>query len=263
MKLLCIDIGNTNVNFAVVEKQSVFEAASFPTQSLRKDAHYIREFDALIDRYSISAIAYCSVVPELNPRLESLFSSKQSVFQLTDTSTVGLSLAYPNPSEIGHDRIANAIAAQTYFRLPSIIIDLGTAITFDVLTENGYEGGIIAPGFELMSRYLNEQTALLPKLDKSGIALNPSGQEAFGRSTVEAMTLGITVGFSGMVDALLEHLLKRIAPSEAIRPTLLSTGGSITQLNSKWAAQTKCVDHLTLIGLAEAYQRWLNKERCN
>lgn len=263
MKVLCVDIGNTHVNFAVVEKQSVFDPAFFPTQKLRKDAHYIRDFQALIDRHSICAVAYCSVVPELNPRLESLFPSKQALFQLTDRSAVGLPLAYPNPTEIGHDRIANAIAAQAHFQLPSIIIDLGTAITFDVVTENGYEGGIIAPGFELMSRYLHEQTALLPKLDKSEITLDPRGQEAFGRSTVQAMSLGISVGFSGMVDALLEHLMERVAPSEALSPSLLSTGGSITQLNSKWATQTQSIDHLTLIGLAEAYQRWLNKERCS
>lgn len=263
MKLLCIDIGNTNVNFAVVEKQSVLHPASFPTQKLKKDAHYIQDFQALIDRHSICAVAYCSVVPELNSRLESLFSPKLVVFQLTEKSVVGLPLAYPQPKEIGHDRIANAIAAQAHYQLPSIIVDLGTAITFDVVTENGYEGGIIAPGFELMSRYLNEQTALLPKLSPSEIALYPSDPAAFGRSTVEAMTLGISVGFSGMVDALLEHLLERTAPSSKQTPKLLSTGGSITQLNSKWATQIQCVDHLTLMGLSEAYQRWFNKERCN
>ena len=263
MKLLCIDIGNTNVNFAIVEKQSVFDPASFPTQRLKKDAHYIQEFEVLVDRHSISAVAYCSVVPALNPRLESLFPSKLTVFQLNEMSALGLPIAYPRPSEIGHDRIANAIAAQAFYQLPSIIIDLGTAITFDVLSEKGYEGGIIAPGFELMSRYLNKQTALLPKLDTSKLKLDPRDQEAFGRSTVEAMTLGITVGFSGMVDALLEHLLKCLAPSGARNPSLISTGGSIRQLNSKWAAQIQCVDYLTLIGLAEAYQRRLNKERCN
>ena len=75
-----------------------------------------------------------------------------------------------------------------------------------------------------MSRYLNKQTALLPKLDTSKLKLDPRDQEAFGRSTVEAMTLGITVGFSGMVDALLEHLLKCLAPSDARNPSLISTG---------------------------------------
>lgn len=263
MKLLCIDIGNTNVNFAVVEKQSIYDAAAFSTQKLRKDAHYIRDFEALIDRYPISAIAYCSVVPELNLRLESLFPSKLPIFQLTDKSALGMPLAYPNPKEIGHDRIANAIAAQEYYELPAIIIDLGTAITFDVVTQKGYEGGIIAPGFELMSRYLHEQTALLPKLDTSKLAFAPNDQEAFGRSTVEAMSLGISVGFSGMVDALLQHLRKHIDSTDAQTTTLISTGGSISQLNSEWAAETKCVDHLTLIGLAEAYQRWFNKEACN
>ena len=142
-------------------------------------------------------------------------------------------------------------------------MELAFSAPCTVLSKKGYEGGIIAPGFALMSRYLNKQTALLPKLDSSKLKLDPKDQEAFGRSTVEAMTLGITVGFSGMVDALLEHLLKCLAPSGALNLSLISTGGSIRQLNSKWATQTQCVDYLTLIGLAEAYQRWLNKERCN
>lgn len=260
MKILCIDIGNTNLNYAVVEKMEVVNANSFPTKRLKEDLHYIKEFHTLIDSHEITAVSFCSVVPNLNTRLKSLLNLEIPIFQLTDTTLKGIDLHYPKPEEVGHDRIANALTAQAYFSLPAIIIDLGTAITLDVVSEKGYEGGIIAPGFELMTRYLNEQTALLPKLDNEALG---SVKGSFGKSTIQAMQLGVSVGFSGMVDALLEHVLNTMKEKSGNEPVVLSTGGSIANLTQDWVEKTQFVDHLTLIGLAVAYERWANNDSCN
>ena len=260
MKILCIDIGNTNLNYAIVEKMEVSDANSFPTKRLKDDLHYIKEFHALIEKHSVSAVSFCSVVPDLDSRLRSLLDLQIPIYQLTSQTLKGIDLHYPKPNEVGHDRIANALTAQEYFSLPAVIIDLGTAITLDVVSEKGYEGGIIAPGFQLMTRYLNEQTALLPELDNEALG---SVKGSFGKSTVQAMQLGVSIGFSGMVDALLQHILDTMQDTNAKKPIVLSTGGSIANLTQDWIEKTQFVDHITLIGLAIAYERWANSDSCN
>lgn len=260
MKILCIDIGNTNLNYAIVEKMEVRDANSFPTKRLKDDLHYIKEFHTLIEKHSVSAVSFCSVVPDLDSRLRSLLDLEIPIYQLTNQTLKGIDLHYPKPDEVGHDRIANALTAQEYFSLPAVIIDLGTAITLDVVSEKGYEGGIIAPGFQLMTRYLNEQTALLPELDNEALG---SVKGSFGKSTVQAMQLGVSIGFSGMVDALLQHILNTMQDTHAKKPIVLSTGGSIANLTQDWIEKTQFVDHITLIGLAVAYERWANSDSCN
>ena len=260
MKILCIDIGNTNLNYAIVEKMEVRDANSFPTKRLKEDLHYIKEFHTLIEIHSVSAVSFCSVVPDLDSRLRSLLDLEIPIYQLTNQTLKGIDLHYPKPDEVGHDRIANALTAQEYFSLPAVIIDLGTAITLDVVSEKGYEGGIIAPGFQLMTRYLNEQTALLPELDNEALG---SVKGSFGKSTVQAMQLGVSIGFSGMVDALLQHILNTMQDTHAKKPIVLSTGGSIANLTQDWIEKTQFVDHITLIGLAVAYERWANSDSCN
>ena len=260
MKILCIDIGNTNLNYAIVEKMEVRDANSFPTKRLKDDLHYIKEFHTLIENHSVSAVSFCSVVPDLDSRLRSLLDLEIPIYQLTNQTLKGIDLHYPKPDEVGHDRIANALTAQEYFSLPAVIIDLGTAITLDVVSEKGYEGGIIAPGFQLMTRYLNEQTALLPELDNEALG---SIKGSFGKSTVQAMQLGVSIGFSGMVDALLQHILNTMQDTHAKKPIVLSTGGSVANLTQDWIEKTQFVDHITLIGLAVAYERWANSDSCN
>ena len=260
MKILCIDIGNTNLNYAIVEKMEVSDANSFPTKRLKDDLHYIKEFHKLIEKHSVYAVSFCSVVPNLDSRLRSLLDLEIPIYQLTNHTLKGIDLHYPKPDEVGHDRIANALTAQEYFSLPAIIIDLGTAITLDVVSGKGYEGGIIAPGFQLMTRYLNEQTALLPELENEALG---SVKGSIGKSTVQAMQLGVSIGFSGMVDALLQHILNTMQDTHAKKPIVLSTGGSIANLTQDWIEKTQFVDHITLIGLAVAYERWANSDSCS
>ena len=160
--LLCLDIGNTSCR-AGIWINGVFESTRsiLTTEFTEHSQDWIREFK------QYSKIAYCSVVP----LAESAFLSRlpetdrSSVYQLTSNNQSILPISYPILEEIGSDRIANSIAAFKSFELPAIVIDLGTATTFDLITvDGGYEGGIIVPGPQGMLDFLGNHTALLPKI---------------------------------------------------------------------------------------------------
>ena len=156
------------------------------------------------------------------------------------------------PYEIGEDRIANAIAAQEFYSIPAIVIDMGTAVTFDIISSKGYEGGIIAPGLAVMTRYLHEQTALLPELKPEDLVCVKG---AIGKSTVDAMKLGVAVGFSGMIQSILDKVIDGLAERGELNPVVLSTGGSVANLTKDWAQKSEFVKDLTLMGLGVAVKR--------
>jgi type III pantothenate kinase len=253
MSILCIDVGNTTIHYGLVEGQQVASTADFPTAALvtAPSAAFTESLRPLIER--ADRVAFCSVVPAINGHLRaSLEKPSERIFHLSDTTCRGLRLIYPRPKEIGQDRIANAIAAQEYFGTPAVVIDMGTAVTFDIISSQGYEGGIIAPGLAVMTRYLHEQTALLPELRPEDL-LQVEG--AIGKSTVEAMKLGVAVGFSGMIRSLLDAVIKELATRETVAPVILSTGGSVANLTREWGQKSRFVENLTLMGLAAAADR--------
>jgi type III pantothenate kinase len=255
MTCLCIDVGNTSIHYGLVSGQSVVSTAHFPTQAFAQSPS--NEFTTLAAPLAAEAkgIAFCSVVPDINANLRaSLASFGLPIFHLTHETCAGLELAYPKPSEIGQDRLANAIAAQEFYGIPAIVIDMGTAVTFDIVSSQGYEGGIIAPGLAVMTKYLHEQTALLPELSPEDL-LHVEG--AIGKSTVHAMKLGVAVGFSGMIDALLQKVTDELQGRGESTPVVLSTGGSIANLTKDWAQKSRFVVDLTLMGLAVAAKRQL------
>lgn len=254
MKILCIDVGNTSIHYGIVENESVQGTADFSTQEAL-DANGPQALQALLRPLieQSEGIAYCSVVPSLNPILEKILGESSDIlFHLHCHNCPGLPIIYPKPTEIGQDRLANALAAQALYGLPAIVIDIGTAVSFDIVSSQGYEGGIIAPGIGLMTRYLHEQTALLPQLEEADL-IPP--KIAIGKSTVEAMRLGVAIGFSGMIDALLERVITELKSREEKDPVVLATGGSSANLTAEWTNKTRFVENLTLKGLAVAYQR--------
>lgn len=253
MKTLCIDVGNTRTHFGVVDGRAVDELGHFPTADFLGGPS--PSFGELMSSRcaGVGRIAFCSVVPAVNENLRaSLEPTGLPVFQLTHQTCSGLNLAYPKPAEIGQDRIANAIAAQEYFGTPAVVIDMGTAVTFDIITSQGYEGGIIAPGLAIMQKYLHEQTALLPELKEEDLVLLEGG---IGKSTVQAMQLGVAIGFSGMIEALLRRVRVELDSRGEAEPVVLTTGGSIANLTSDWGGKSEFVENLTLLGLAVAVAR--------
>ena len=253
MSHLCIDVGNTSIHYGLVSGQAVQCVGQFPTQNF--DSTPSPEFALAVTPLIAQAegVSYCSVVPAINDNLcASLAEFAKPIFHLTCETCTGLDLAYPKPYEIGEDRIANAIAAQEFYGIPAIVIDMGTAVTFDIISSKGYEGGIIAPGLAVMTHYLHEQTALLPELKPEDL-VNVEG--AIGKSTVEAMKLGVAVGFSGMIQSILDKVTDGLAEQSESLPIILSTGGGVANLTKDWAQKSEFVQDLTLIGLGEAVKR--------
>jgi type III pantothenate kinase len=252
--LLCIDIGNTHTHFGVVAGGRALFQHQLPTRTLDHPADGLGPaLDRLQTEYPrLKGAAICSVVPMVTKLLLQVLDQHLQavpVFQLTHEKNLGVAIAYPKPGEIGQDRLANAAGAQSLHGAPVIVIDLGTAVTFDIVTRShGYEGGIIAPGVEVMRRYLHEQTALLPLLDAS-----LDVPRVIGQSTTEAMRIGTVIGFGGMIEALLAAVMAELAARGEPAPKVLATGSSAALLEKTLSHPFIQVPDLTLCGLAAAW----------
>ncbi len=209
-----------------------------------------------IKNAKIDGISFCSVVPEATKKLNFALEKfgNVPVCRVFHENCPGLGINYPTPQEIGPDRLANCIGAQARFGAPAVIIDMGTAVTFDILSEQGYEGGIIAPGIGIMTRYLHEQTALLPPLNPADLLLAEDA-DAIGKSTLKAMRFGCAVGFSGMIEALLTTVLAEFEKRGVPAPKILATGGCAGILPRNWKSKIHWAPFLTLQGLEEAFRR--------
>ena len=244
--VLCLDVGNTSTHWGTVAGRVALVRGEAPT------AEYAARLPEILGRAGdFEGIALASVVPAATETLLPLLAAAgKRVFHLRHDTVVGLGFDYPNPAEVGQDRLANCLGAQVVCGAPAIVVDLGTATTFDVLTAKGYAGGVIAPGLAVMTSYLHGRTALLPKLDPATIR---SGSP-LGKSTADAMRAGCAYGFAGMIGHILDVLVAELA-ARGETPTLLATGGTADFLPAALAARLRREPDLTLVGLAEGYRR--------
>lgn len=252
--LLCVDIGNTHTHFGIVTGMGVTGLCSMPSRALAAARNPLIDLLARPggEFPSIGGLSCASVVPGLTPFLRDTFGDRRPhlpIFQLSHRSKLGFKVSYPDPETIGPDRLANAVAAHSLYGTPAIIVDAGTAVTCDVITpEGGYEGGIIAPGVGLMRHYLHEKTALLPLVEDG-----PPPTRAIGRSTVEAMRIGCTIGFRGMVSSLITALRRELAARGLSAVPLIVTGGTAHLLTGGPADNCITDPDLTLRGLHRAF----------
>lgn len=252
MKIFCIDIGNTRTHCAVVddcfgvESSADFDSASFA-----------RKFssESLFAKSGADAISWCSVVPRYSEALAEVLPSDVDVFRLThETSPIPINLK--SPHQVGHDRIADAVAAGLFFKAPYIVVDMGTAVTIDLVDSGGaYAGGAIAPGMHAFTSYLNERAAQLPKIDPSKADYDLT----IGRDTVEAMYVGCVKGFCKLADGIISDIEREYFGSEGASQKTVFTGGNIELLPQKWLAGRKIEPNLAQLGLARSYL--LNKLR--
>jgi type III pantothenate kinase len=253
VNILCIDIGNTHAHYGVLCGGHALATGETPTREVDSA---VSGAPALIARFrretGLDGVSFCSVVPAATERLLAvLAASGLPVWHLRHDARPGLELNYPRPDEIGPDRLANCIGAQEITGAPAVVMDMGTAVTFDILTVRGYEGGVIAPGLGVMTRYLHEQTALLPALDPGDLLVSTG----VGKSTLDAMRLGCAVGFAGMMESLLRTVLAQMEAWGAAAPALLATGGTAGALPRSWAGRVRWEPELTLRGLEAVFLR--------
>jgi type III pantothenate kinase len=170
------------------------------------------------------------------------------VLEVGASLDLGVGIDYPSPRTIGADRLANAAACAALHGFPGIVVDFGTAVTFDVISSAGdYIGGVIAPGLNAMTNYLHDRTALLPKIKLREPA------SAVGRSTRDAMLSGAVHGYRGLVKEILAQIRSEIFPQK--RPRIIATGGD-AELIAASVGLFDIVDPLlTLRGLNVIAQR--------
>src|ERR1017187_8006899 len=160
------DVGNTRTHIGLANSSRVLRQINVWTADWpngRAESGAVRFFRGI----SLKGAAFCSVVPAVTPLVSFLLQEKMGVaaLALTARTVRGIGIDYPKPQTIGPDRLANAMAARHRFGAPVVVVDFGTAVTFDVVDRRGnYIGGIIAPGLDVMTNYLHEKTALLPRI---------------------------------------------------------------------------------------------------
>jgi type III pantothenate kinase len=188
-------------------------------------------------------VVFCSVVPRATRRVRQSVGGlwNISVRELTSETVRELGIDYPKPKTIGPDRLANALAARHHYGAPVVVVDFGTAVTFDVVNERGdYTGGIIAPGLAAMTEYLHEKTALLPRIT----IREPGG--VIGKSTEQAMLVGAVHGYRGLIKQLVLELKRELRAS---RLPVVATGGYGTLIARGLPEITSVAPLLTLEGL--------------
>ena len=240
--ILLFDIGNTNTHLGLADTRRVIRQANVPTRAWfhGEAPRQVRRF---VGPVNVHGAALCSVVPQATPLIHDLVQEQWRVqtFELTCQNVAGIGVDYRRPETIGPDRLANAVAARRRFGAPAVVLDFGTALTFDVVNAAGsYVGGIIAPGLSAMTEYLHERTALLPPIRIREV------RRVIGRSTEEAMLVGAVHGYRGLVRGLLAELKREL---RAPRLPVVATGG-YAALIAKALPEITAVDPLlTLEGL--------------
>jgi type III pantothenate kinase len=230
-----IDISNSWTKYAFGTPKNLASRLSLPTREV--NAAFVKK---LRQQEPSAILVISSVVPEKNSVFKKNWPLSKIHF-LTNKSPLGIKIIYPKPQKIGADRLANAAAAAKICKCPAIVVDFGTAVTFDVLSaDRAYIGGVIAPGLNAMTDYLYQQTALLPKLTLQ------EPKRIVGKNTIEAMRVGAVIGYRGLVKEII-HQLKKELQTDTIE--VIATGGH-SELISRKVPEIKSVHPLlTLQGL--------------
>jgi len=250
--LLAIDVGNTNITFGVFDGNKLKATWRSATGVHRVSDEYA-SFIINMLRYrdipntDIKDAVLCGVVPPLVTTFDELFKNYFDVTPLVVGAGVktGIRICMDNPREVGADRVVNAVAAYKLYGGPAIIIDIGTAITFDTVSSSGdYLGGAIAPGIAIAMDALFNRTAVLPRVDLT------YPKKAIGTNTVAAMQSGIFFGYVGLIEGVVSKIKQELDGNARV----IATGGYAKLL----AEQTKAIEivdqDITLVGLRYIYE---------
>jgi type III pantothenate kinase len=250
---LMIDIGNTNVVLGIYQNEKLRNAWRMSSQFARTEDECwisLSSFFALekIDPSKLSGVAISSVVPDLTLTFQWMIDKYIGTkpLMIGPDLDLGLKILYQDPYAVGADRICNAVAGKKRYGTPLIVLDFGTATTFDCLNGDGdYLGGIICPGIESAANILHRKAAKLPKIELR------FPQQLIGRNTTESMQSGIMFGSVKLIEGLVDSIKKELGRNTIV----VATGG----MSKYIAAGTECIDHveelLNIEGIHLIYKR--------
>jgi type III pantothenate kinase len=234
---LLIDISNSYAKFAFASKKRVSAPARISTSDVTSAV--VARF---LKKRKVRKVVLSSVVPEKNSAVLKAANKKANVLRLDWKLNLGVGIDYPKPQSIGADRLANAAAVTELYGFPAIVVDFGTAVTFDIVSDRRtYVGGVIAPGLEAMTNFLYQQTALLPRISLK------EPRHAVGKSTIEAMLSGAVFGFRGLVKEILARIKAEQFPRKKVY--IVATGGYARLIAGCLPEIGVIHPHLTLEGL--------------
>jgi type III pantothenate kinase len=241
MKLLAIDIGNTNISFGIFDNNRIIKKFNIPTEK-----YAIRKLKALLGEIECDDCVICSVVPKATDALK---RDCKKFFYIRpyiagENIILPIKNLYRKPRQLGQDRLVNAYAAAACFGAPVIAIDYGTAVTFDIVSrKKEYLGGMILPGLRLSLEALSRNTALLPEIEID------APREFIGRDTKNSILSGIVYGFAALTDALVGRIKRHIGKNAHV----VATGGDSTLIGNYCKSIDLIDSDLTLKGLNLMY----------
>lgn len=251
--LLVIDIGNTNTALGIYENENLIASWRLTTVRDRTAdeigvlTRQMFEFDNL-DYQNISGVIVASVVPPLNfafQKMSEKYFGHRAIF-VDNTIDFGLKIKYNPPSDVGADRIVDAVAAVKRYGAPCIVVDFGTATTFDAINKDEeYLGGVITPGITISSDALFSRAAKLPRVEIK------RPEKVIGNTTVGSIQSGLYYGYAGLVDGILRRMIEELGEKTKV----IATGG-LAPLISQASELIETIDEtLTLEGLRLIYEK--------
>lgn len=244
--LLAVDVGNSQTSYGVFKDGKLVRAWRSETRAARTADEFASLLFPLFAHAGLgtswAGAVLCSVVPAVDNAFARFCRDYLSLepTHLTPNSDLGFALQVDNPSEVGADRLANAAYAVTHLSLPAVVVDFGTATTFDLITRDGYQGGAILPGAGLSVAALSGGTA---KLTSTELAFPPS---VIGKSTSTCIQAGVLYGYCDMIDGLIDRMERELAET----PKVILTGGVGPLFQARLKRKLPWNPDLTLEGIA-------------
>ena len=251
--LLAVDIGNTNIVFGIIDEKGIHHSWRIGTDKAKTQDEYGVLLRNLFEYQKVNitnlggSVISC-VVPALQDTLVGCVKDYFSIEPIVVGPGVktGMQILYKNPQEVGADRIVNAIGAYEEYKTSLVIVDFGTATTFDCVSKKGeYLGGVIAPGITISSEALFGSASKLPKVEIK------KPENVIGKTTIQSIQSGLVYGYAGLVDGIVNRIVKKLGAGTKV----LATGG-LAGLIAKESETIEFIDeHLALKGL------WIIHER--
>ena len=246
--LVTADIGNTNITLGIFDKDKYLDEIRIPSDRDLSKEEYVILLKSLLQNYKTEGCIISSVVEELSFKFKSAIDKvcRLDSLLLDCDLELGIKIKTDNPNEVGADRIANAVAVSDLYKGAVIVVDFGTATSFDIInSKKEFLGGIIAPGINTQMKCLNSSTSKLPKIDVS------ISRAAIGKNTTEAILSGVIRGTACMIDGLVEQCKQEL--NENV--TVVATGGYCGLIANYLKTPFDDINPiLTLIGMKKIYE---------